>query len=105
MNKPRYGYSLVECLVVITLVAFVLGSVTLTLNTLRRNDLKIRGQLEQENTVERLVSIWRDDVHRTTNATLDASHPEKPASVLRLTAGAKRRIEYSIAANEVLRIA
>ena len=104
MKTSRRGYSLVECLVVISLVAVTLGTVTLTLHGLRRNDMSLRDELGQEQSIDRVASFLRQDVHLANAAELVADPMSaKPTNALKLNLGSNRSAEYSLAGDEVHR--
>ena len=104
MRLTRRGYSLVECLVVISLVGVTLSTITLTLHGLRRGDLNARDELRHELAIDRVVTLLRQDVHRANAATL-VPEPKlaESAKTLQLTFGSNRSVEYSLAGDEVVR--
>jgi prepilin-type N-terminal cleavage/methylation domain-containing protein len=105
VRNARRGYTLVESLVVIALLAFTLSTVVLALHSLRRGDLSLRDDLEQERAVDRLVELLRQDAHRATAATLESGQDTKQLrNELRLSIGGNRTAEYSLASDGVVRL-
>ena len=104
MKARRAGYSLVECLVVMSLIGFTLGTVSVTLHGLRRADRRVRDELAQEVRVESLVHQLRRDAHLATKALLVPANEATPTQrTLLLTVGSDRTVEYSLVSNDVVR--
>jgi prepilin-type N-terminal cleavage/methylation domain-containing protein len=104
MRKQRRGYSLVECLVAISLMSTTLGVVAITLHSLRRQDASLRQDLEQAREFHRFVQRWRDDVHGARAASNgDGRQAENSNAVLRLTMNSTETIEYTFEQEQVLR--
>jgi prepilin-type N-terminal cleavage/methylation domain-containing protein len=104
VRKHRRGYSLVECLVAISLFGFIFGTIALTLHSVRRGDFGVRDEIQQERSVDRLALLLREDVHRATSASLEADQQRpKSETSLRLVLPAKRFVDYKLEADDVVR--
>lgn len=84
----RRGKSLIELLVVLTLVSGALGLCALTLTALFRTETQLRRDREQQIVADRLADLWRADAHGATACDIGAE------AVFTYAAG--RRIRYSI---------
>ena len=62
MNRRR-GYSLIEMLVAMTLVATTLSTIGLVLHSLHRAERRLRDDVDFERTVNRLATQLRTDAH------------------------------------------
>jgi hypothetical protein len=61
--NARNGKTLVEMLVVITLMSAVLGTAAMTMTLIFRVERQIRRDIDQQVAVERLGRLWRADAH------------------------------------------
>jgi type II secretory pathway component PulJ len=88
---------LVECLVVITLVGGILGTVAVTLSALYRTDQQVRRALTYGHALDRFVVQLRSDAHQAVSATVGkAADEEEAASELLLALGDGRSIRYAL---------
>lgn len=98
-SGPRRGYALIECLVLITVMAALLTLCAGTIHLLLKLDRAGRDASEQAADLARLARDFRDDVH---SATTEA--PERPAADrIVLATDGKRTVEYAIRPVDVLR--
>ncbi|MDX1944336.1 MAG: hypothetical protein SFU86_02940 [Pirellulaceae bacterium] len=67
----RAGKSLLEVVIVISLLGLVLGTSATTLVGALRTSRQVRRDLDQAATLARLTALWRADAHAATSATLD----------------------------------
>lgn len=63
MKRCRTGKTLLELMVVITLVSGALGLCAVTLTALFRTELQLRRDREQQFISARLAELWRADAH------------------------------------------
>ena len=95
MSIQRRGSSLLEILVVITLLSAALTAAATTLAALMRIEHQIRTDQFQEQSLTRLASRWRTDAHTAIAASAGGD------CIFRLADG--RTIRYSYAAPRVVR--
>ena len=104
--RRRRGYTLVECLVALSLLSVTLTTVALTLHTLYQADHRLRDELAYESELERFTAQLRTDAHPAVEATIDSSTVEvSAADSLELSLGADRTIQYSILPERIERTA
>jgi hypothetical protein len=68
MTHRRRGHSLIECSLVLVLLAATLGAVTAILHVLYQADGRLRDQLAQDRALERLAAQLRADAHQASSA-------------------------------------
>jgi type II secretory pathway pseudopilin PulG len=100
--RPRPAYTLVECLVMMTLIGTTLGAISTTLHGLYRIDGRLRAELDDERRFDQFLERWRDDAHAATGVTAPESLP--PARHVALTTAERRTIEYSIDDSQITRV-
>ncbi len=99
-HRPRQGFTLVELLVTLTLVAAMTGTAVKILATLLRSERTGIEHLTRLTTISRLSRHFRTDVHGATDFQL-AKTPQEP--LLRITSGDQRQIQYQVHAEGLLR--
>ena len=72
MRQAHRGKSLVELLVVLTLISGALGLCSLTLTALFRTETQLRRDREQQIVAGRLADLWRADAHSATACDIGA---------------------------------
>jgi hypothetical protein len=87
-GRIRRGKSLVEMLVVITLMSGAMGICALTLSALYRTESQLRRDREQQLIGSHLADRWRADVHGAVACTVDKD--------CELTLADGRRVKYAI---------
>jgi prepilin-type N-terminal cleavage/methylation domain-containing protein len=103
--KRRRGFSLVECVVAIGLIAVAFTTVAVATGGIRRALARLRADVEIELAIERLAIQLRADAHEALAADLPAPVEQAaPAGSLRLTLNGQRRIDYSIRADRIERV-
>jgi hypothetical protein len=95
MSTSRRGQSLIELLVVLTLVSGALGLCAVTLTALFRTETQLRRDREQEVITGRLADLWRADAHGAIRCEIG------PESVFTLADG--QRVRYSIDGRRIWR--
>ena len=95
MRQTHCGKSLIELLVVLTLLSGALGLCAVTLTALFRTETQLRRDREQEVITGRLADLWRTDAHAATRCEIG------PESVFRLADG--QQIRYSLAGTRIWR--
>lgn len=98
-RNPRLGKSLVEMLVVITLMSGAMGICALTLSALYRAETQLRRDREQQLIGARLADRWRADVHGAVACTVDKDCELKLADGRQV----KYAIDGSVVHREVIR--
>lgn len=105
MMPRRRAYSLVECLVAITLLGSLLGTVTLTLTAMYRSDRRLRDALDQERALELFTARFRSDVHEAHSASISKpTEANAPACELLLRSSEDQTIQYSLRPRDVERV-
>lgn len=94
-RNPRAGKSLVEMLVVITLMSGAMGICALTLSALFRTESQLRRDREQQLIGSRLADRWRTDVHSAVTFIVNQD------CELKLADG--RRVKYAIDGSVIYR--
>jgi len=93
----RRGYTLTECLVAITLLGSLLGTVTLTLGVMYRADRNLRDAVEQERALELFTARFRSDAHQARSASVTKPGEAKaPARELALKSSGDETIQYAL---------
>jgi type II secretory pathway pseudopilin PulG len=105
MKSRRRAYTLVECLVVVILVAATLGTVTLTLHALYRADRHLRDALTHDRDLDRFIAQLRSDTHQAVSATVDEPPEETIAGAgLVLSFAGNQTIQYTIRSQHIERV-
>ena len=105
MIPRRRGYTLVECLVAITLLGSLLGTVTLTLNVMYRADRKMRDALDQQRSLEQFTARFRSDAHQASSASVSKPAEAKaPARELVLKLSGDETIQYTLVPQHAERV-
>ncbi len=101
MMPRRRGHTLVECLVAITLLGSLLGTVTLTLGVMYRADRNLRDAVDQERALEQFTARFRSDAHQALSASVSKPAEAKaPARELVLKSSADQTIQYTLRPHE-----
>lgn len=101
--RKRPGYSLVECVVAIGLIAATFTIVAVATAGMQRAIGRIRADAETELALERLAVQLRADAHEAVEAEPSAPGADGSPGLLRLTLGETRSIDYAIAAKRIER--
>jgi prepilin-type N-terminal cleavage/methylation domain-containing protein len=105
MKSRRRGYSLVECLVVISLIGGILGTVATTLSALYRTDQGMREALTYDRALDRFIVQLRSDAHQAVSATVGkAGDGAAAANQLLLALQDGRSIRYTLHAQRAERV-
>jgi len=105
MRSRRRGHTLVECLVVIILMAATLGTVTLTMHALYRTDRHLRDAMTHDRALDRFVAQLRSDTHQAVSATVSEPSEETiPAAGLMLSFAGDQTIQYTIRSQHIERV-
>ena len=96
--RTRGGFSLVECLIAISLMAVVFSTIAVAMSGLRRASRRIREESQVELDLERLSSQLRADAHLALSVDLEA-----PDALL-LTLRDERSVRYTLQARSVERV-
>lgn len=105
MRSRRRGYTLAECLIVITLIATTMGTVALTLHALCRADRCMRDTVAYERSLDRFVAQLRSDAHQAVSATIaEPSSEADPATELRFALSGEQVIQYMVQAQNIERV-
>lgn len=99
----RGGYSLVEMLVMMTIVSFVLTSVGIALHSLFRTDRNLRNHIVQDTVLARLSLQLRRDAHRSAAAELVEG--DRGASRLTFSMSDGEIVAYSTESQRIVRVA
>jgi prepilin-type N-terminal cleavage/methylation domain-containing protein len=103
--RPRDGFTLIECLVVIALVGTTMGTVALTLHATRRADRHIRDEAFFAQQLGRLATQLRRDAHEARSATVeDLKEPKSPSAVLSLVLPEGRTARYTLRPPRIERV-
>ena len=104
-EHARSGYTLVEMLVAITLIAFVFGTIGLMMHVAGDANRRIRDEVELERGLGRFAAQLRTDAHQAQSATTkDPAAPQARQSVLSLALPEQRTVEYALASHRVERV-
>jgi len=105
MRSRRRGTTLAECLIVITMIATVLGTISLALDSLYQADRRVRDTLAQERSLDRFVAQLRSDAHQAVSASVERPSSETdPVTELRLELPGEETIQYTIHAQNIERV-
>jgi hypothetical protein len=86
------------------LIGAALGTISVTLHSLRRVDDRLRVELDQERAWKQFVDRWRDDVHRAGSAEIAGVEPGgAPGGLLRLTVPPSQAIDYALRPDGIVR--
>jgi len=103
--RSRRGHTLAECLIVITLVATVMGTVSLTLHSLYQADRRVRDTVAHEKSLDRFAAQLRSDAHQAVSATIGQPSSESdPATELQLELAGDETIQYRIHEQNIERV-
>lgn len=102
-SARRRGASLVEMLVVVSLMSIVLGTVVVTLHSMFRADQQTRTAIERQGTTTRLALHVREDVHAARDARLSAADQDSAPS-LTLELDDNSSIEYGLGGQGIDRL-
>lgn len=82
MKRPlvRPGNTLVEMVIVVTVLSFVLSAAALSLHLLYRSESQLREELRTTRNLDRLSRRWREDVHAAVSAQQVDSSGEGPSA-------------------------
>jgi type II secretory pathway pseudopilin PulG len=96
---------LVECLVAITLLGSLLGTVTLTLGVMYRADRNLRDAVDQERALDQFTARFRTDAHQALSASVSKPAEAKDsARELVLKSSADQTIQYTLRPQDVERV-
>ncbi len=99
----RRGVSLIEMVVVISMLTVVIGLVGMTFHLLLRSEKLVTQSFVTERTISRLSIQFRDDVHQSETGVLTSgSENDKPTLTLGNTSG--YQIRYVVIANGLVRL-
>ena len=98
-GTARRGYSLVELMIVVSMLSFVLLLCTTTLHALLRLDRGERSDLMESRALDRLAGLLRDDAHRATAARIERDAMQRERLVLTRTNHETLIYEWSPAAD------
>ena len=102
-THKRRGVSLIEMLVVISMMTIVIGLVGMTFHLLLRSERLVAQSFVTERTISRLAIQFRDDVHQSETGVLTGgSENDKPALTLGNTSG--NQIRYVVIAEGLVRL-
>lgn len=105
MRSRRCGHTLVECLVVLVLVATTLGTVALTMHALYRADRHLRDALTYDRALDRFIAQLRTDTHQAASATVDEPSEEAiPDGGLMLSFADDQTIQYTVRSQHIERV-
>ena len=105
MIPRRRGYTLIECLVAITLLGSLLGTVTLTLTVMYRAERTMRDALDQQRSLEQFTARFRSDAHQASSASVSKpAEANGPARELVLECATDQMITYTLRPQAVERV-
>lgn len=100
--NSRGGVSLIEVVVVMTMISFVFLCIGTTVHLLLRTEKVVSQSVVMERTISRLGNLFRDDMHRSEKV-VEIPGADGSTTELRLVAGDQERVRYRIAAGQVTR--
>jgi hypothetical protein len=98
-SNRRRGYSLIECLVLITVMSLLIGLSAGTIQLLLRLDRAGRTASEEAVALGRLARDFRDDAHQAAPVDPPGRSPDR----IVLSLGDSKSVEYAIRPVDVLR--
>ena len=99
----RRGVSLIEMVVVISMLTVVIGLVGMTFHLLLRSEKLVTQSFVTERTISRLAIQFRDDVHQSETGVLTGgTENDKPTLTLGNTSGSQ--IRYLVTADGLVRL-
>ena len=102
MKRPRMGSTLIELTVVLTVLSLVWLSITCALYTLYRADIRLRDDLQYEQSLDRFAMRLRLDAHAASSAEL--VERDEGGKELVLSTEGRRSIHYGISDQGVYRV-
>lgn len=103
--RPRSGYSLIECLVAISLIATTFTLVATSLHGMYRSSQSVRQDVEMETEWFRFAGQFRADAHQALSFALEEkSEPEVAASALSLAWPDGRNVRYALRPQHIERV-
>lgn len=102
ITKLRRGVSLIELMVLMSATTMILSMSAMLLHRVMRVQVESRAFADAERNAARLSRQFRQDVHQTASAALDASKLNEGV-FLKLQLPASESIEYSRASGNILR--
>ncbi len=103
MRRRVRGITLVELLVVITLVAVIISAVATCLHSMYRADRRTRESMAGRSTLGRLSLRFRADAHASLDAVVEGQPPNEPSSII-FSRSTGETVEYRFDPTDVLRI-
>lgn len=97
----RRGWTLIEMLVTVSVMASITGIAVKLLTTLLRSERNGIEHVTRLTTVSRLSRQFRTDVHAATELQVSADNPQQP--LLQITSEDRRQIQYEIQPQGLLR--
>ncbi len=102
-SRGRRGFTLIESVVSIALLAVILTVVTLTLHTMYRADRRMRDELNLQSEFDRLATQLRIDTHPALAVTIAGPEDGSTAETLQLTLPGSQTVQYTLVADRVER--
>lgn len=103
MRRRTRGITLVELLVVITLVAVIISAVATCLHSMYRADRRTRESMAGQSALGRLSLQFRADAHAAADAVVKGQAAEGPSSIV-FSRSTGETVEYRLDRTDVLRI-
>jgi len=96
--RKRSGYSLVECLAAMSLIAATLATIAVAMHGMRRSCQRVGEESAADLDMERLAAQLRSDAHRARSVVIEPpADPDMPAHTLVLTLADNRTVQYTLA--------
>lgn len=102
MTRRRRGFSLLELLVVMSLLGAAMMMITVSLHGLYRAEAGLRGDLDREHALEQFLTRWRWDAH--TSTTVQSGNDAAGPSGLTLSLADGRTVIYAATSQGMERI-